>query len=216
MQIEGVGQAPATAAAGVKTEEPMGKDAFLKLLVTQLQNQDPLNPMDNTAFVAQLAQFSSLEGITNLGATMKDVAGNINKMQNYGTAGLIGKYVKAEGSRFNYEGNPAGFSYALEGAAAKAAIKVYSPGGSLIRDINLGALDAGYYGASWDGRDNNGNAVAPGEYSFSIDAKDSNGDSVPVRNYVTGLVTGIRFDGAGVSLTVGGVEVSNDKIKEIY
>ena len=79
-------------------DEAMGKDAFLKLLVTQLENQDPLNPTENTEFVAQLAQFSSLEGIQNLNTSFSGVKGSMEALQQYGSASIIGKNARAESS----------------------------------------------------------------------------------------------------------------------
>ncbi len=100
MEIPGVTGPEVEAKATVPKKEEMGKDAFLKLLVAQLQNQDPLDPMDNGEFVAQLAQFSSLEGIKNLGVSVDGMAGNMSAMQNLSTSSLIGRYVLVEGNAF--------------------------------------------------------------------------------------------------------------------
>jgi len=89
--VQGVGvYGSGTGAAQRSPNEAMGKDAFLKLLVTQLENQDPLKPTDNTEFVAQLAQFSSLEGIQNLNSTMDGMANGISSLQDFSASGLIG------------------------------------------------------------------------------------------------------------------------------
>src|SRR3989337_4601749 len=134
--VQGVGvYGSGTGAVQRSPNEAMGKDAFLKLLVTQLQNQDPLNPTDNTEFVAQLAQFSSLEGIQNLNTSLGDMKGSMNALQEFGSASLIGKNAKAESSSFVYGGAPSKLGFSLGSDASSATLIIREPSGKAVKEI---------------------------------------------------------------------------------
>lgn len=217
MQIDGVSSALNTAQTKQVKKDELGKDDFLKLLVTQLQHQDPLNPTDNTEFVAQLAQFSTLEGITNLQKTTENAKSSIDAMQSLNTASLIGKSVKAEGDKVEYTGNyPAALGFSLSGSADSVKVLIRSAGGTLVRSIDAGAKAAGDYSAVWDGKDNNGIAVKPGTYSFSIAAGNADKSKVETKTYITGPVSGVNFDAGATNIMVGAVPVQREQIKTIY
>lgn len=199
-------------------EEAMGKDAFLKLLVTQLQNQDPLNPMENSEFVAQLAQFSSLEGIQNLNTTMSGVAGSIGNLSDFGSAGLIGRMVKAEAGWFERtDGQEHGFGFDLGSASGSTHLTVRDEHGLIVRTMDLGPMPAGEHEIVWDGKDGSGSPLPSGSYAFSVGAKGSSGASIQAKTYLLGFVTGVNLaDGNGANLYVNGTSVKKDSIKEIY
>lgn len=218
MVIDGLsayGSAANNSGSTKKADESMGKDAFLKLLVTQLENQDPLNPTDNTEFVAQLAQFSSLEGITNLNTSMDGMSENMTALQNYGSTSLIGRFVKAEGSRFEYSNSPVEIGYSLPEDSSSAVLTITNSSGKVVRDVDLGPVKAGSYETSWDGRDNSGAEVTQGSYGFSVEARNKK-TLVETKTYVTGPVTGVSLDSGIADLVVGGSPVSRDKVREIY
>jgi flagellar basal-body rod modification protein FlgD len=217
MDIGGVGTAVATEySATAAKEEAIGKDAFLKLLVVQLENQDPLNPMDSTEFVAQLAQLSSLEGITNLGVSMEKMAGSVSSMQNLSTSSLIGRNVMVEGNGIEYKDAPVVFGYDLEGGAASVTVSIYDGSSMLVSQVNLGPSGSGDKSFTWDGTDDNGVQAAPGLYTFDIEAKDAKDETVFVVPYAAGVVSSVTFDGSTALLTVGGKTITQDKIKEIF
>lgn len=197
-------------------EETVGKDAFLKLLVVQLENQDPLNPMNSTEFVAQLAQFSSLEGITNLGVSMDKMASSIASMQSLSTSSLIGRNVMVEGNGIEYKGAPVAVGYGLEGGAVSVSVSIYDEGSVLVSEVALGPSGSGDHSFTWDGMDDNGVPVAPGFYTFDIEAKDANDETVSATPYAAGVVSSVTFDGSTALLTVGGNMITQDKIKEIF
>jgi flagellar basal-body rod modification protein FlgD len=219
MHVDGLGLASAAESiAKVPEKVEMGKAAFLKLLVAQLENQDPTDPMDNGAFVAQLAQFSSLEGITNLGISMDGMAANMSSLQNLNTAGLIGREVLTEGNGLEYagEGDNVVFGYGLDESAASVTVGVYDAAGRLVRHLDLGAVGYGDHVITWDGIDDSGNLVAPGSYTFDVQAANESRDEVGTVLYTSGTVSAISMEDGTASLVVGGRLITQDKIKEIY
>ncbi|MBI1911756.1 MAG: hypothetical protein HYS21_07105 [Deltaproteobacteria bacterium] len=214
--IDSVNSTTSSALTSSASSQTMGKDDFLKLLVAQLENQDPLEPTDNTQFVAQLAQFSSLEGITNLNTTMESATGSITSLQNYSTANLIGRNIKAEGNEFDYSGSPVNLPFTVAEDADSLSISVYDPKGKLVNSIDLGSSKKGDYEAAWDGKDFSGNPAANGRYTFSVNAKDSVNNAVDTTTYIRGTASSVSFDSGSASLLVGGSTITQDKIKEIY
>ncbi|MBI2399506.1 MAG: flagellar biosynthesis protein FlgD [Deltaproteobacteria bacterium] len=216
--IEGLGvygSATGNTAKTKSAEDAMGKDAFLKLLVTQLENQDPLNPTDNTEFVAQLAQFSSLEGIQNLNTSLGDMKGSMNALQEFGSTSLIGKNAKAEGSSFVYGGSPRKLGFSLGSDASSATLIIKEPSGKAVKEIELGQLKAGYNEAEWNGANNAGAQANQGLYSFSVEARGTDGKAIDSRTFVKGPVTGVSLSG-NKALYIDGLEISRDLVTEIY
>lgn len=196
-------------------ESAMGKDAFLKLLVTQLENQDPLNPTDNTEFVAQLAQFSSLEGIQNLNSSMGGMKGSVDALQKFGSASLIGKNAKAESSSFVFDGSPRALGFSIGSDASAATLVISEPSGKVVKEIDLGHVKAGYNEAEWNGINTGGTQAAKGLYSFSVVAKGSDNKAIAGTTFIKGPVTGVSL-GANQSLYIDGIEISRDLVSEIY
>lgn len=216
--IEGLGvygSATGNMAKTKSAEAAMGKDAFLKLLVTQLENQDPLNPTDNTEFVAQLAQFSSLEGIQNLNTSLGDMKGSMNALQEFGSTSLIGKNAKAEGSSFVYGGSPRKLGFSLGSDAISATLTIREPSGKAVKEIDLGQLKAGYNEAEWNGINTGGTQANQGLYSFSVEAKGADNKAVDSKTFVKGSVTGVSLDGSK-AIYIDGLEISRDLVTEIY
>jgi len=196
-------------------DEVMGKDAFLKLLVTQLENQDPLNPTENTEFVAQLAQFSSLEGIQNLNTSMSGMKGGIDALQEFGSASLIGRNATAEGSSFVYGGSPRRLGFSLDADAASATLVITEPSGRVVREIELGSVKAGYGEAEWNGAASGGADSRHGLYSFAVEARGADNKAVGSKTFVNGTVTGVGL-GADPALYIDGVKTSRELVTEIY
>ncbi|HAO92539.1 MAG TPA: flagellar biosynthesis protein FlgD [Deltaproteobacteria bacterium] len=198
------------------TTEELGKDDFLLLLVTQLQNQDPLNPTDNTEFVSQLAQFSSLEGIKNMEETMGTVADGISDMQKWSLSDLIDNTVKFESSSFDFSGEPVSIEYSLGSNAESANVSIYDASGNLIKSVDAGALNSGTYELQWDGTDAAGAVAASGTYTINITAVDSSGASVDTSTYVSGKVTSVTYGSDGAEINAGNIILTQDDILEVY
>ncbi len=171
----------------------LGKDDFLRLLATQLQYQNPLNPMDSTEFTAQLAQFSSLEQLQNVSDQFHDLLLYQNSLQNTLTAGLIGKVVRISGDTLLLRGT-ASLGYSLAQDASHGTIRIFDSGGKLVREISFAQQAAGSQSFLWDGRDTAGNALPDGQYTFSIEAFDEAGNTIKAETLAYGTVTGITFE----------------------
>lgn len=189
------------------SEEPqpskLGKDEFLKLLMTQLGNQDPLSPMDNQAFVTQLAQFAHVElaqqTSQQLDALLMAQA-SANQLQ---AASLVGKDAVLEHGGFTWDGALSGsprqapgvdLSGDLSGDAAQVTAVVTDAQGNVVRRAQLGPMDAGPFAFTWDGKNDRGDLAPPGEYRVAFTAADANGDAVDAQALTRGRITGVTFE----------------------
>lgn len=185
------------------TAKNIGKDEFMKLLLAQLKNQDPLKPMDGTDFAAQLAQFSSLEQLTNLNTELKSQGINQMTLGYSQSVGMIGKEVVARsGNTILADGATAGVHYQLDGDAAGVTISIFNGEGKLVQTIQEEGMKAGMNSATWNCGD-----VPKGQYTFQVAAKDIHGQSVGAQTRTAGLVTAAHFRDNTITLTVNGQEV---------
>jgi flagellar basal-body rod modification protein FlgD len=191
------------------------KNMFLKLLVKQLQYQDPLNPMENTEFTAQLAQFSQLETLNTMNNNIEQMAKFQNSMNSMQAVLYIGKQVSASGNTINYSGGESVISLKLESNASAVNVKIYNSEGTVVRTIEVGNALAGDISCTWDGKDINGESLSQGTYYFGIEATDYNGAAVNATTYTNGTVTGVRYDSGMIYLEVGDKEVSLSQINKI-
>ena len=143
---------PATATAA-KTATATANDAsdrFLKLLVTQMQNQDPLNPMDNAQITSQMAQINTVTGIDKLNTTMTGLGTNMTQMQMLQGTSLVGRTVRVEGNQINVGSDGKGYgSYKLNSAATSVRIDVLNAAGSLVDSVNKSGVSAGTNDFDW-------------------------------------------------------------------
>lgn len=197
----------------------LGKDDFLKLMIAQLKNQDPLNPLDGTEYAAQLAQFSALEQITNLNSYLKQsIDANYmltQSINNTMLANLIGKEVKVNSNEIKVDGqNSFGIGYELPDGIRNVRVNIYNEYGTLIKSIEA-SNKKGSNKLLWDLTDNNGEKVVNGKYKFEVIATDFNDKAVDVASYVAGLIDGIRYSENGTMLIINGAEYSAGDILEI-
>lgn len=180
------------------------EDRFLKLLVTQLKNQDPLNPLDNAQMTSQMAQISTVNGIEKLNTTLQSLISNSNDAQKMQAAALVGKGVLVPGKGLeNKAANGAAYAgFDLAGPADNATVTINDANGVNVRTITLGGMTAGTQTFQWDGKSDSGATAADGAYTFSVAAKRGS-DSVASTALQIGLVTSIMNSGQGVSLNVG-------------
>lgn len=200
--------------------QSLGRDDFLQLLVTQLSNQNPLEPMKPDDFSVQLAQFSSLEQLTNLNDLMEASAQTnlllTTSINNTLAANVIGKQVKAFGSETYFDGNNvAKLTYDLPSDAASVNVEILDKSGKVVRTVELGSASAGEQGYTWDGKDDNGNTLDAANYDFRVTANDLGGNEMNVLTYMTGLITGLRYGSNGPTLVMGNTEVRMANVLEI-
>jgi len=189
--IEGVTGSSSESLQTLQTSaNTMGKDDFFKMMIAQLQHQDPLNPLDGADFTAQLAQFSSLEQLTNMNDQLEILGLYQASLNNSQSISLIGKEITAMGNVIKVDGASADLAYNLSEGAEKVIISVYDDGGNLVDTLEFGNQQEGENSIAWDC-----SGVAAGNYTFDVSATDANGDAVPVYTTITGKVTGIAFKG---------------------
>ncbi len=217
--LSGVNSSGSTSLFG-SDNAALGKEDFLKILVTQLRNQDPINPVDSENFATELAQFSSLEQLQNINDSLgQSIESNLllnQAINNTMATTLIGKSVRAEGNSVVVaEGDAAEMHYSLGGSSKKVTIEIRDASGSIVNTIDLEQKLAGNHHFTWDGKDANGNKVAEGTYQFSVRAEDVDGNPVSAQEFIVGEITGIRYDGGNAVLMLGNLQVSLGSVIEI-
>lgn len=197
------------------TNSAMGKDDFLKLLFTQLKYQDPQNPVDDREFAAQLAQFSSLEQMTNMSTSLNELKAVMENQGKFSLLQAVGKTARAAGDGLvaDSTGNMKGI-LSLAADATSVKVTVTDGAGTPLRAVNLGAVKAGESVFSWDGTLEGGYKAPAGQYRFFVEAADSAGNAVSSTTYTEGTVTGVTL-GADPTATIGNFPIPFTKITEI-
>ncbi|SFN18111.1 flagellar hook assembly protein FlgD [Variovorax sp. OV329] len=193
--------ANAAAAAASATSSADIEQRFLKLLVTQLNNQDPLNPMQNSELTSQLAQMSTVSGIEKLNSTMSGLLSQSGASQVLQAASMIGYAVLSPGNELAITKDQAtsGFAVELAGSAADVKVVISDADGKTVRTMEMGAMAAGVNGATWDGKNDAGDAVAAGAYTYSVVA--NNGSTVVKSTALSfSQVAAVKQSADGVSL----------------
>jgi len=182
----------------------MGREDFLKLLVAQLKHQDPLKPVENTEFVTQLAQFSSLEQTIGINSRLDLLALQSKGQSNTDAVGFIGKKVNVAGATISLDssGTGAPLSFELAAASEKTNVVIRDQAGNAVRTIELGSRTAGQVTLRWDGKNTTGISQNPGNYSVSVEASSADGSAVYAAQKTVGTVTSVSFDRGYAVLTL--------------
>lgn len=193
----------------------ISKDEFITLLMTQMQYQDPLNPMDSQALTSQLTDFSMLEQQIASNTLLEDMSETLGNLSQISMLDYIGKEVTTSSNTFTVDGeNMTAINYSLDEAATVQMI-VYDSEGEVVCRVDLGDMDAGSHALAWDGTDGSGEKVADGAYYYSFLATDGSGDNVTVDSSEQGEVTGITYVDGSPWLLIGDNAVSFDSLVEI-
>lgn len=178
------------------------QDRFLKLLVTQMRNQDPLNPMDNAQVTSQMAQLSTVSGIDKLNSTLQALSSSMAASQSLQAASMIGHGVLIPGSTLELANGNAIGGVELPQAVDNVQVTIQDQSGKTVRTLQLGAMAAGVQGWQWNGMDDSGVALPSGSYNFSVSATQG-GVSVAAGELSFGIVNGVTQGSSGASLNVG-------------
>ena len=171
----------------------MGQDDFLNLLVTQLKNQDPLKPMDNTEFVSQLAQFSQLEQSAKQAALLQKSLDAQTASHQYALLPMVGRTVGLLSPLTQLGEGPAPIRYALDGNAQRVRINILDSQGEVIRTMDYSDRPAGVNTAEWDGFNRNGTRMPAGLYEYRITATNAQGAAVLFRDRGLGAQVGANI-----------------------
>lgn len=200
------GAAPASSAAPTSTNGVDPQDRFLKLLVAQMKNQDPLNPLDNAQVTSQLAQISTVSGIDKLNATLQTLAAGFAANQSLEAAAMIGRGVLAAGSTLTLANGTATGGVDLPQTVDRLVVTIKDSSGIVVHNMDLGPQPQGIIAFQWDGVTGSGASAAAGNYSFSVNAQQG-GKKVDAGTLAYGRVNSVAPGGQKQSpaLDVGGL-----------
>jgi len=195
--------------------QTLNETDFLSLLTTELQNQDPLNPSDGSDMAAQMAQFASVEQLTNINTQLTNMASSQSSLQNTMAANMIGENVVANGNTVTLNGQ-ANLNYTLQSNAAQVTVSIYNSTGTLVNTQVLGNESSGANSYTWNGNDKNGNTLPSGQYTFAVSAVDSSGSAVTATPLTSGTVTGVSYSNNVTYLMLNnGEQIELSDIQEI-
>ena len=198
-----------TAASSAKLTQDY--DSFLKLLTTQLQNQDPLSPMESTEFTNQLVQFSQVEQAISQNSKLDKLVGLQNNNQTQASLGFIGLDVEANGTAFTYDGKPVKMSYTLPEASTSTKIQIKNEKGVTIQTLD-GARTTSRQEVTWDGKKADGSVAEPGSYSMTVMAPKADSKLMTAKTTVFGRVSGIEAGNGVTTLMMGKVPVKMEDV----
>jgi flagellar basal-body rod modification protein FlgD len=191
------------------------KDEFLRLLVAQLQHQDPLSPQDSAAFVAQLAQFTAVEQSAETNSRLASLEASFASNERAGYAQLVGKTVTAKTSTINVPVDGCTLLAHVEGTAAGGEVIIRDSNGTAVKKIALDPMNKGDHEIAWDGTSDKGNPVADGEYTIEVTAKSSTGGPVQAYAQIQGVVTALTFENGGVQFRIGSESINPGEIVSV-
>jgi flagellar basal-body rod modification protein FlgD len=213
-----------TASAGIQGQQAtnadgstkLGKDEFLKILTTQLQYQDPTAPLDSNAFVAQLAQFSSLEQMQNVNTSLDQLLTLQKSSNQTATVAMVGKDAIYQTDSMSL-GASGGLRVQaqLTSNAADLVLEVEASDGTVVRRQSFGAHAAGTAELTWDGLNESGVRQSAGSYRLTVSAVDSQGALVSVSQRARGRITGVSMSSDGNQLLIGDTHVSMTDVVQI-
>ncbi|MCB4204830.1 flagellar hook assembly protein FlgD [Deferribacterales bacterium Es71-Z0220] len=209
-----------TSSTRAEPKKELNKDDFLNLMVTQLKNQDPLNPLDNNEFISQTTQFSSLEQLINIGESIKELAesqtnGSMNNNL-YSASNFIGKEVKYFSDTINLNEDGALIGYELDDIPASLSLKIIDENGNAVANIVPSSTSYGMNEINWDGLNANWDKLPNGKYKVVVDALDASGSQIPYRTYTSGIASGVSMLNGNLKFNLDSNEVSSDSIFAVY
>ncbi len=206
MTVSGVNSLPTAKQADPFA--PVGKSTldrqdFMELFITQLQYQDPMEPMDSYEMASQLAQFSNMEATMKMADNMEQLLAYQTSQNNLQLLNLIDKDVQAFGNQTAVvDGEATATEFTLTDAAEVCVVEIYDAAGHLVRTIDMGYQASGTHELAWDGNTMHDEQAADGAYSYRVEALNDLGQEIEVEYRTTGHVTGLEFDSGQAVLTI--------------
>lgn len=192
------------------------QDRFLKLLVAQMQNQDPLNPLDNTEVTSQMAQLSTVSGINKLTELMAQFTQSSTQAQSLQAAAMIGRGVFAPGDTMTLTASGALAAVELPQSVDQLTIAIKDASGKIVHTANLGAQNAGTVTLEWDGVTDSGATAPPGSYRFEVQALAGTKAVTDAQKLAFGIVNGVTLGSSGVTLNIDGIgAIALSDVKQI-
>ena len=201
----------AASATSAQGELNSNYNTFLKLLTTQLQNQDPLDPTDSSQFTNQLVLFSQVEQQIDTNSTLDTMLTNQTSNMAQQALSYLGLNVAASGNTITYDGSSVTAGYTLPSAAATATVGIFNSSGTEVYTTS-GGTAAGSNEFTWDGTDSSGDAVASGLYTVQVTAADASGNPITASTVVPGIVTGVSNSNGTTYLTINGEQVAASSV----
>lgn len=192
------------------------QDRFLKLLTTQLQNQDPLNPMENAELTTQLAQMSTVEGVNKLNSTLENLLQGYQASQTMQAASLIGRTVLTEGDTIDLNSGLGAAAFELKDSTDQVVVKIQDSNGIEVRSLALGQQSAGLVKFGWDGLNNSGQPAPDGSYWYVVEAQRGGNyvESTPLA--LTGVRSVVLNNGVAELDTTGLGSRTIDQVRQIF
>ena len=188
---------------------------FLSLLTAQIQNQDPLSPMDTTQWTQQLVQYSQVEQALKTNTYLKTIAENSGDTMSNAVS-YIGKTVQTSNPTATLSNGSANWNYNLADNAASVTLKVTDSNGNVLYTETSSDVTSGDHGFSWDGKTSSGKTMTSGDYKLTVTATDTSGDAVTTTSGVTGTVTSASTAGDGtVEITVNGTTIPLSSVTKV-
>jgi len=196
-------------ASGGASSASLGKDDFLRLLITQLRYQDPLNPLDQNEFMMQTAQFSSLEALQNIDHGLASLQTTMTGSALTQAAMLLGKTAIASGADFTFDGHESTLAFAVDGDASGVFVQVLDPTGTVIQTLATGPVSAGAHTVAWNGIDSAGTPVPGGNYHYRVSAQGARAAAT------AGTIDGVHAEDGQLSYLIGETTVRQDDLIDV-
>lgn len=215
--MEGISGAGALGTGDIFTPAggEMGKQEFLQLLVAQLRNQDPMNPMESQEFASQLAQFSSVEQLVNVNTQLTGQAAYTSAlaqaMNSSAAVGVIGRDVVAVGDAVEVAGGQAAVQVDVGGTGGSATVRVYDQEDRLVAEVPAGSVGGGRQTLTLNGLD----SLEDGAYRYEVEVTNAAGEEVATTGLVTGTVSGVKYEMSGPVLMIGSMTISLSAVVEV-
>jgi flagellar basal-body rod modification protein FlgD len=195
----------------------LGKDAFMSLLLTQMKNQDPTNPMKSHEMAAQLAQFTSLEKLNNINDGINALHKDQQPSRNFEALSFIGRTIKTDNSKLSRldKDSQQELRFTLPADARTLTLQIKDAAGTPVRTLEYKNMKVGKNSLMWNGVNDDGSTAPPGEYTVSYEAIGSNGHKLAVETKTEGVISGVNFTAHGPQLLVGRQAIDLADVKSI-